>query len=74
VNRRAVEHDAAPFDWHVARDRVEQRRLPGAVRADQRPDLAAARGQVHVLQRLQACKAHADLGKLEQSGHQLSRK
>src|SRR5262249_59738492 len=49
-----------------ATDEVEERRLAGAVRADQRDDLALVHGERHFLQDLETAEALADVDAAEQ--------
>ena len=50
----AAEPDVAPVDGDEAHDRVQRRRLPGPVRADQPDDLAALDVEVEVVDRGEA--------------------
>ena len=65
----AVEPDRAFGRRQHARDQVEQRRLAGAVRADQADDLAAADRDRDVAVGDQAAEALRDAAGFEQRGH-----
>ncbi len=74
---RAIEPHRVVVDQHVARLRriepgrdVHQRRLAGAVLAEQRVHLAPARIEVRVDQRLEAVEGLADAGELQRGRHE----
>ena len=60
-DRRAVEPDVAAGNRGRAHDRVERRRLPGAVRPDQADQLAGGDGERHVREGLQAAEGDRDV-------------
>src|SRR5690606_8927721 len=62
---RAVEDDRAAAGWNAPHDHVEERGLPGAVRADDRVNLPLLHLQVDVGQRLEAAEALLDVGHVE---------
>src|SRR5262249_3078220 len=66
---RAVEADAAHARLRRAADRHQQRRLSGAVGADQGHDLALVDGQIDAMQRLDMAIEGMDSGDLQQLGH-----
>ena len=47
VNRRPVKDDLPPVEWIGAGEQVERRRLPCAIRADERENLAPANHQIY---------------------------
>src|SRR3972149_8527642 len=69
----AVEHDAPGRRMRVSANRHEQGRLAGAVRADQRYDLAAAYDQVDTAQRGNVAVVRLDVFEREQIVHCRSR-
>src|SRR3989442_638900 len=62
----AVEDDPSLVRMVEATDRVEQRRLAGAVGTDDRQDLAATDPQAHLVQRHERAEADADARHLEE--------
>jgi hypothetical protein len=69
VDALALEADLAGGRAHVAGDDVEQRRLAGAVRPDQRPDFARVGVEGHAGQRLEPGEMHRQVTDLEQCAH-----
>ena len=68
VQRRdllAAEHDGAGRRPLEAGEHVDERRLAGAVRADQPEDLALPQLEVDAVERLDAADVHADVSRLE---------
>src|SRR4051794_40326289 len=61
LDRIALEADAAGGDRRAAGDRIEERRLAGAVRADQRADLARGDLERDAVDRLQPAEAHGEV-------------
>jgi hypothetical protein len=69
--RLATEEELALVGLVDAGQQLHQRRLAGAVLADQREHLAGAQVEVHVLERLDAGEALGDALDMEQElGHQ----
>src|SRR5690349_1297778 len=66
----AVEDESAVVRRGHAGEHVEERRLAGAVRADQAVDRALLERKRDLAQRLQAAKALADAGRLQQGAHE----
>jgi hypothetical protein len=64
----ALEDDAAPVDREKARDAVEQRRLAGAVLADEPEDLALPQHEVDLVDGRDATEPLDDLPALENHG------
>ena len=61
----AGEADSSAVEWLVATDQVEQRRLAGAVLADQADDLPGSDRDAHVLDRADPSEAAGDADQLE---------
>ena len=68
VTRLALEEDLAGVDRVDAGDRLDQRRLAGAVVADERHHLALAHLEVDVAQRLDGAERLRDPAELECRG------
>ncbi len=69
--KRAVpEPDVATRDSHEAHDRVERRRLPGPVRADQTQDLARRDLERDAADRCDRPVAHLEVGDDERWAHE----
>ena len=68
VDRRALEEDLAAVDRVDAGDALDQRRLAGAVVADERHDLAGGDVEVHLVQRLDRAEGLGDLRAAPGSG------
>src|SRR5262249_17428178 len=66
VDRLALEADAAGLRHGVAGDRVEERRLAGAVGADEGDDLAGRDAERDAIDGGQSAEADRDLGDLEE--------
>jgi len=67
-HRGAVDLDRAGIRDHGAGQHLAQRRLAGAVVADQPQHLAAAQGQVDILERLDRAVALADAAHADADG------
>ena len=70
---RAGEPHRAGVGFDHSGDQVEQRRLPRAVRADDRDDAAGPDGEIDILQRLDAAIGLAQAAHLEQRRCRVSR-
>ena len=64
----AVKEDFAGIRSEIAADDVEERRLAGAVRADQSGDLPKGRGKAHIVQGLEGPETLGDVLDLELDG------
>ena len=62
----AGEHDVSVGRLVDAGDQVEERRLPGAVRADHADDLALVDVEVEIVDDREAAERHRDAAQLEQ--------
>ena len=69
VDRLAVEEDLALVDVEVAREGLDERRLPGAVVTDQGDDLAGVDVEVGLVEGLHPPEAAAQPAGLEQGAH-----
>jgi hypothetical protein len=69
VETMAIEGHAAAPGGNGTQDRLQRRRLPGAVGADQGDDLPALHGQRQATQRADVAIVGVDVGQLEHGGY-----